>query len=441
MSGNVEEVYNESIWTYYSELATNSVGSNIARYGPASLCPLNGDYELTEKLLDEITRGKLGKKFLSVWSAGNERGYGLCGVTYNTIGIPAGAKNIITIGATNSDDNSMTDFSSWGPVDDGRLKPELVGPGCQVGLDEGINSTYPDTAYPYTDYAIMCGTSMATPAVSGTIALMLQQMKQFRGSSYMPWPSTVKAILIQTAIDLNNTGPDYTTGFGHVDAKDAIDLIIADNPNRDMIIEDSVSQNTYDYHYFTVPAGAGKLRVTLAWDDYAGTPFAAKELVNNLNLRLRAPDGTYHNPWRLDPDNPANPATKIYGDPVNNVEQVEVNNPIAGRWRARVWGSIVPHGPQDYSLVLPYEEIECGEYLDRDIVLTHNLTCTGDGLNLNKDGITLDCNGHTITGDRGYGDYGIEAHGNDAGGFFQNSAGSSQVKVGAPGLGVEATGN
>jgi len=418
VSGNLQQAYNESIHTYGSELATDSVGSNIAPYcagkpgGCAAWCPLEGDYELTQQMLDEITRGSLGEKFLSVWSAGNERGYGNCGFFYNTIGIPAGAKNIITIGAVNSNDNSMTDFSSWGPVDDGRLKPEFVGPGCQVGGDWGINSTIPDmytnmwarncdgTGDDYCDpYDIMCGTSMATPAVSGVIALMMQQMRQYKGTAYTPWPSTVKAILAQTAVDLNNTGPDYTTGYGLVDARGAIDLVREDYPNYELIREGTiVADNEIHHYYMIVPSAVPELKVTLAWDDYPGTPWAARELVNDLDLVLIDPDGSWHYAYdELDTTDPWKPATTGYNY-LDNLEQVAVTAPEPGIWDVWVWGWDVAMPSQDYSLVMPFETLDCGDTITEDLNLTIDLNCPNHGLEIGASNVALNCQGHTLQG-------------------------------------------
>ena len=90
---------------------------------------------------------------------------------------PSTAKNVISVGAIDSNDSSMTDFSSWGPVDDGRLKPDVVATGCQSHGDNGVTS---DDLI--NGYRINCGTSMATAAVSGTVALLLQQYQADYGA-------------------------------------------------------------------------------------------------------------------------------------------------------------------------------------------------------------------------------------------------------------------
>ena len=124
------------------DLASMSLGNNVV-YNRFS-CSLLGDYTNTAILINNIVRGSIdGIKIPFFSSAGNERGYGSplrCGA-FSTITSPATAKNSVVIGAINSNNNSMTYFSSWGPTDDGRVRPDIVAPGCQGGGDHGITST------------------------------------------------------------------------------------------------------------------------------------------------------------------------------------------------------------------------------------------------------------------------------------------------------------
>ena len=160
-----------------------------------------------------------------IFAAGDERDDGDCSIAanggYECILPPATAKNIISVGAINSNDDSMTNFSSWGPTDDGRIKPDVVAPGCQSDEDTGITSTVPGDTY-----GAMCGTSMAAPVVSGICSLMIQEFRSQTATD--PLPSTLKALLINTAVDLGTLGPDYSYGFGKVNAKGAVDSIIND---------------------------------------------------------------------------------------------------------------------------------------------------------------------------------------------------------------------
>lgn len=352
--------YNEAINTYGIVLSQNSWGWN---FGIAP-CSYYGDYR-SARDFDLVVTGQAGKRLPIVFSAGNERGYAHCSAfkPYGNITPPGGtAKNTITVGAINSNDNTMTWFSSWGPVDDGRLKPEVAAPGCQSDGDGGINSTIPDLFidieppgnpddiddynYPYDT---MCGTSMAAPVVSGISALLIEQYRKTHDSAD-PWPATIKALLVQSARDLDdvtswhNPGPDYASGYGLVDTKGAVDLVRAK-----ALRQDTITHGETDSFDIWVPPGAPQLKVTLAWDDPAGTENAALALVNDLDIILVGPQATYY-PWVLDPANPAFDASRGR-DAINNLEQVIVVRPVSGKWTVRINGFTVPQGPQRYSVV------------------------------------------------------------------------------------------
>jgi len=336
---DIEANYGDGLYGHGSNLATNSIGSNIALNGYD--CSWEGDYEITAQLVDAISNGSLGLPFLSVWAAGNERSYGTCGTTYGTIGIAGTAKDNIVVGATNSNDHSMTYFSSWGPVDDGRLRPDVCAPGCQSGGDNGITSTAPGGGY-----TTLCGTSMATPAVSGVIALLIEQWHRTPGLPLAPDPATVKALLINTAQDYGNTGPDFQFGYGEIRPVALIDHL----RGGDLIREGSIAQGEEHSVRVNVPQGQLVLKATLAWDDVPGELLALLELVNDLDLILESPTGQLTSPWILDPDNPGDPATRG-ADHRNPVEQVLVSNPAPGVWTLHVAGTLIPQGPQSYSLV------------------------------------------------------------------------------------------
>jgi len=93
-----------------------SLGNNVVRNGFP--CGQLGDYANTAILIDNIVRGSIaGQQLIYFESAGNERNgsFLVCGITFSTISSPATAKNSIAVGAINSNDNSMTGFSSFGP--------------------------------------------------------------------------------------------------------------------------------------------------------------------------------------------------------------------------------------------------------------------------------------------------------------------------------------
>jgi hypothetical protein len=326
---DIESNYQTARTTYGADLVTNSIGSNIAYNGYS--CSWEGDYELVSQLLDNIVGGSLGSPLTVVFAAGNERSYATCGTTYSTLGVPGGAKNVITVGATDDSDN-MTSFSSWGPTDDGRIKPEVCAPGSN------IYSTLPSN-----NYGSMSGTSMATPVTSGCAALMLEQFS-LSYPALIPLPSTLKALLINTAVDLGNSGPDYVFGFGRINIQAAVDAIL-----QGRFLEDQLSIGQTDTISFMVPADATSLRVSLSWMDPAATPLANPTLVNDLDLTLISPANTTYYPFVL---NPASPSTAA-GTGVNhrdNSEQAVVGNPEPGTWTIRISSTSLPSGPQSYSL-------------------------------------------------------------------------------------------
>jgi hypothetical protein len=349
------------------DLVTMSLGNNTGANGFP--CSQLGDYSNTAILLDEIVTGSIGgRELIYVESAGNERNQ-ICALPannanapYQTISSPAPAKNTIVVGAVNSDDDSMTNFSSWGPVDDGRLRPDVVAPGCQAAGDEGLTSTdfvdansngALDSGEAQNAYSVRCGTSMAAPAAAGAVALIVQQWRALHGAGSRPLPHTVKALLAHTATDLGPAGPDYQNGFGLINAQAAVDVVRADATapviHVDEIDPPLIFVKDVDTWFFESD-GSSAPRATLAWSDPPASPLAAAQLVNDLDLRLRAPSGAIYQPRVLDPANPADAAT-TGDDELNVVELAVAGAAEAGTWRAIVRGDSVPDGPQAYTLI------------------------------------------------------------------------------------------
>jgi hypothetical protein len=343
------EEHDGAINTYGIDLSQNSWGLDLGA-GSTTF----GDYTSRAVKYDKVVYGVYGRRIPIFFAAGNDRNDpGECGTGYNCITPPgATSKNTVTVGATNSDDDTMTSFSGWGPVDDGRLKPEVVAPGCEYIGETYIKSTLPGDTYGGPGW---CGTSMATPAVSGTAALILEQYRtSYAGTD--PLPSTVKALLVHGAVDLDdatsyyNPGPDYASGYGRIDAQASVDLVEDGKVWEDVISADNES----DYYCVEVTSSSQPLKITLAWDDKEGTMNAAPALVNDLDLRVyygsMGGSPSYY-AWSLDPSNPSNDAVTNRYNSVDPLEQVEVNNPTPGKYFIRVWGWEVPEAPQRYSLV------------------------------------------------------------------------------------------
>jgi hypothetical protein len=338
-----------------AELWNASVGTNTAANGFP--CVYEGNYGPTDVIVDNMVRGDTAAngKFIGVWANGNERtgGGGRCGTTYHTTAPPACGKNAIHVGASNKDADTMTSFSSWGPCDDGRIKPTITAPGCATSTGIYSCGSASDTTYIGT----YCGTSMAAPATSGVVAQLIEYCRT-QGLSYCPadgefWPSSARVLLMHGALDLGNAGPDYQWGYGRIDADASADLLTNSAPNYSDLRQDQITAHgEIDTYQIIVSNSPPQLKVSLAWDDEAATMQALTKLVNDLNLEVVSPSGTTYYPYVLDPDSPASAATTGV-DHINNQEQVVVSSPADGTWTVRVIGNTLPAAPQDYSIIFP----------------------------------------------------------------------------------------
>lgn len=337
--GDLESDYTVAI-NLGAVMTNNSIGSNIAQNGFP--CSYEGDYGLTAATIDAVVRGSLGEPVVIFWAAGNERGSGRCGTTYNTTPPPANNKNAITVGALNSNNDSVTSFTSWGPSDDGRIRPVISAPGCQSNGDNGVTSANSSSN---TAYTTMCGTSMASPTACGVGALIYQDFRANFPGQPDPSNQLMKTWLAHTAVDLGNPGPDNQTGYGSIRAVDAVDFVRTGNWAEGSVDNGGIQTFTVD-----VDPGTGELKLTLAWDDVPGTPNVNPVLVNDLDLVVLDPLGGRHYPWTVNPASPGSPAVKTQVDRLNNIEQVQVDNPMAGRWMIQIVGHAVPEGPQGFAL-------------------------------------------------------------------------------------------
>ncbi len=347
--GDFEDDYTEAITVYGADLSNNSIGTNTAPNGFP--CEWEGNYGLMGSLIDAMVKGTTtGSPFRVVWANGNERqGSQRCGATYLTTAPPACGKNHITVGALNANDDSVTSFTSWGPADDGRMKPDISAPGCQSDGDGGVTSLSSSGGY-----TVKCGTSMASPTVAGLVALMLQDYRDFYPGEPDFRNSTAKAILACTAQDIVNPGPDFQSGYGSVRIQPAIDLIRSGD-----FTENEVDDGNTTGFVVVVDPGTSELKITIAWDDEPGTPNVNPVLVNDLDLVVTSPSGTRFYPWTLDAGNPANDAVRTTENHVDNIEQVFVPNPEAGGWNVEVVGFSVPSGPQPFSIASTSFLVNC----------------------------------------------------------------------------------
>jgi hypothetical protein len=196
---------------------------------------------------------------------------------------------------------------------------------------------------------------MAAPAVTGIAALLTEQWRRtFGGAS--PRPEQLKALIIAGTEDLGNPGPDFTFGFGLVNAKNSVDLIRADGGSGQRIRTLAFAQGGQEQAQVPIVVEqTGIVRVVLNWADPAipylgGDDIAARALVNNLDLRVVDPSGNSWQPYVLDANSLQGNATRGVNN-VDNVEMVEIPNATPGVYRIVATGTNVTQGPQQAVLV------------------------------------------------------------------------------------------
>jgi len=323
-------------------------------------------------------------------------------IDQDSIGQPATAKNILTVGASESnrsptgsscvsfqlgypqqnqcwgsgygidpiandfisnDPKGIAAFSSRGPTDDGRIKPEIVAPGTNVISAASHASS---ASYPYgrfgADYAYDNGTSMSAPMLSGMAALVRQWLAQTRQIA-APSAALIKALLLNgalnigpgqygadTAREIPASWPNNVEGWGRAALLDTIEL----NDTQQVWMADNaagLSAPGATATYSLIVSAGQPLRLSLAWTDYPGSPQAAKALVNDLDLEVQAPDGALvrgNAAARLIPDCRDGQSG---ADRCNNVESVEIAAPIAGLYIVRIRAAKLPQPAQPFALV------------------------------------------------------------------------------------------
>jgi hypothetical protein len=282
--------------------------------------------------------------------------------SYDCLSLTSNAKNILTVGAINGIPNGpftpsniqISSFSSFGPTDDGRIKPDVVGMGVS------LTSTIPSSP---AAYGSLSGTSMSAPNVTGTLVLLQEAYAQKNAGAVMR-SASLKGLVIHTADDAGNAGPDYIYGWGLVNAEKAAKVILGDGASSTSIhkiIQDELNQGV-PKTLTLISSGSGPLVATICWTDPAGSATngttnddRTPKLVNDLDLRISDGTQTYL-PFRLDPEQPANLATN--GDNIrDNVEKIIIPNAIPGKTYTLTINhkgtlSGVGNGKQAYSLIL-----------------------------------------------------------------------------------------
>lgn len=327
---------------------------------------------------------------LAVWSAGNDRGEYFTNalgtgqyVSYLSNQSPAGfylltggaptsdggstgfdtlpqsqvAKNTLVVGAIDditadpytSGNVVLASFSVFGPCDDGRVKPDLVANG--LGL-------YSSVATADNAYASYSGTSMSSPNACGTAALILQHYRSFH-AGVLPTSAALKGVMIHTAFDAGNVGPDYKYGWGVLNGAAAASFLSdseSASPSFNHLFQNTYTGTTQDFQYCS--PGDRPVKATLVWTDPAPTTLpgsglddSTKALVNDLDLKIIGPGAVAYWPWTLSRTSPGNAAVRTVRNQVDNVEQVLIDFPAAGSYTIRV--SHTGSSPtQAYSLLI-----------------------------------------------------------------------------------------
>ncbi len=315
----------------YGMVVTNNSYGNVI-----DDCSTFGTYTLTSRILD-LQAFSL-PRLQHIYATGNS-GIFNCAPYPNSFGTVLGdfqsAKNIVDVGNTSSV-GVIDVFSSRGPVRDGRIKPEIMAQGVNVG-----------STWPTNSYAFQSGTSMSSPAVAGGVALLIESYRISHGG-VSPKNGLMKAVLCNGATDIGNRGPDYSNGFGWLNLLRSIKML-----ENNSYVNDSLANGNIHTYNLVIPANIGQLKVMLYWNDPAAAVLAAHTLVNDLDLDIVDPAMQPKLPYVLDtlPAN-VNAAANTGVDHINNIEQIVINNPVAGNYAINVRGTTVTQNPrQEYFLV------------------------------------------------------------------------------------------
>jgi hypothetical protein len=300
------------------------------------------------------------KDFLIFFAAGNS------GPGTATVGSPSTAKSVVSVGATlrGTSAGSLASFSSCGPTDDGRIKPEVTVPGSGIisaANDRNITSNNCNTRS-------MSGTSMATPGAAGLTALIREYFTagwypsgtQVPANGFTPSAALLKATLVNSATSMSGATaiPSNCQGWGRVLLDNAL---FFSGETRRLWARDNAaafpSGSTGETRTFTFTVTAGQpLKATLAWTDFPSTPAASPHLNNDLDLTVSGPSGTFRG-------NVFSGGVSVTGgaaDRRNTLEQVLITTPAAGTYTVTVSSFTVPNGPQPFALVLTGNATEGG---------------------------------------------------------------------------------
>ncbi|MGH2691452.1 MAG: S8 family serine peptidase [Actinomycetota bacterium] len=334
--------------------------------------PANGGYVARARSLDVLVRdadqeAAGNEPFAMVYSAGNS------GPNPKTITQPKEAKNIITVGSTQSSRtlqgniDAMSSFSSRGPTRDGRVAPTVSAPGQDIVSSATSASPAASCAAPtgagaetfvlgQAKYSPCSGTSMAAPHVTGAVALIADWWRERNGGATSS-PAMDKALLVNSATDIGAADvPNGNEGWGRVN----LSALFAPTAERVYVDQSVVLTGVGQSHALdVVPADPAKpMRVTLAWTDAPAVAGANPALVNDLDLTVTSPDGSAYL------GNVFQSGLSVVGgaaDRKNNLENVWLDQASAGVFHIVVSAANLPDDgipgneiltDQDFALVI-----------------------------------------------------------------------------------------
>ena len=290
-------------------------------------------------------------------------------------------------------------FSSRGPTDELRLKPDVLCPGVNIHSAHGDGNTGSNNCgigVGTSDGAVatMSGTSMATPLCAGAAAMVREYF--FKGFSSAgvadaskkidPSSALVKAVMIHSAqpVKTESAGgyetdyPNTQTGYGRVELSSALEFA---NSDFDAIYRDRqvLSNGEHSVFCFNVSVGLPNqdFRVSIVWTDPPGDPSMLRSLVNDLDLVVNGPNDAVFLGNTLKQTDESH-GTYVVRDSVNNAEQVRVMNPVAGYYAVRVVGKDIPVGPQKFALVASSSSMAVATAAECSAVQCPN-ACSGRG--------------------------------------------------------------
>jgi uncharacterized membrane protein len=328
-----------SAYNAFSRIHTNSWG---AQSGHGSYSTQSEDADDRVSIWDEYWQYE-GMTVL--FAAGNERNQG--------ISPPGTAKNVITIGAHVNRYGGAPDdmywWSSIGPTDDGRIKPDLVAPGDYVRSCRAQEASDAEGTWNNTWYLEYSGTSMSTPAAAGSAALVREYLMEIAGRP-APQAALIKALLILGAIDMGTRDiPNNNEGWGRLNL---VNSLVPDGDVGIFVDDRSrLSSGQQSEYTFDITRVGEPLKIVLAWSDYPGSSSSNSQLRNDLDLTVINPNGQVYY------GNNFNNGRSVVGgskDSVNNVEVALIDNAMTGVWIVRVKDS--SHGGsrfyQPYSIAV-----------------------------------------------------------------------------------------